>query len=1456
MSSNDLTQSIGKVPVLTGHSNYREWALDVKATARIGGLYKSLLGTDKAITTEPKDVGIAALETREEKAIGLITKTISAVLKVELDEYQVLQTTTSGTTTTTALGDPTANNLWAYLKNKFEKVDGVSAIIDFGSLTRARLVDDGTLEAQLNILQDLRSRCALNDFKYEDWQFAALLLLALPESYSHIKDSFLTTSTPKTLKPDDIRARILETENRRKAEADPAANILSLKPNAPAKGKGVNQRSGKRPPDNRPCHNCGKAGHWARECRAPKKDNASSSNANPTKPKQGKSGSSSLNVVEEVSDAESDSPFFAYFGAPENWLMDSGATDHMSPFGSDFKSYTAYAESRTSVLLGDGSTRLSVLGKGTIERWVEISPHAYRQIILQDVLHVEGIKRRFLSMGRLDDRGFTTTVSQSRLTISKGMLSFSGFRNGTLYTCIMYPDKPVDARSLNSVTALPIKTWHERMGHLNWQSIKSILSNDPPLIGIKLDASDPPHETCPGCAAGKAKRRAFKSSGSRDTRSSSPIERIHSDLIGPTDVSIGGHRFACIFTCDSTSHVWFYPLKSKDKTLENFKKFVVMIEKSTGMKIKFFHSDRGGEFMSDEFTAFLEDQGITRELSAPRTPQQNGVAERMNQTLLGGMRAMLHHSGMSKGFWAEAMGTAVHILNRAPRKGLGWRTPYELLFGRIPDVSYFRVFGCRAWVFNDSPTKTKLDPKSVPMIFVGYDISKRSFRLWNPETRSIVISANVRFSESEFPNRPITHPSAPIPIAPAPPIASSSKAVLPRQTVQIPLDFLNEDPLPTSKYTSIPAPVPVIPESAPSSTIVAPSTSVRPPSPVTPQSHPATSDDEPTTPVSESPRLPSVPSAPRKRQSVRKRKAVEKYTAGSSGLGSAESEGVTEKDIDEAYLNSVELFISAYSSGEPTSFQEAINSPERDKWIAAMKEEFDSLGKHGTMELVPRPEGRKTITCKWVYRIKYDANGNVVRHKARLVARGYSQIHGLDYTETFAPVTRLETLRLLFALAVEKDWEVRQIDVKTAYLYGDLDEEIYMESPEGSDNPPDHVYRLRKVLYGLRQAGRQWYRKLKETMTAFGLTQVVSDPHTFVAQKMVKGIMRTLVLPIYVDDLFPIGDKELTDDFEAWIGDYFDITPPVDVHYFLGIRVIRNRYPLKGAPYLAIDQENFVASILTRLIEPVKHYRSPLPSKEDLVENSEPKENANAETVRLYQSSIGSLMYIMLGTRPDLAYAVGKLARFSTNPSPDHLRALDRVFGYLEATRDTCLVYRRSTNKEGNRPYGYSDSDWAGDTSNSISTSGHVFFLSEAAFVWTSKKQDVVAMSTAEAEYIALSLAGQQATWIRLFLEQVGLPLSTPLEVKCDNQAAIAIASSSEGSHKRKKHIRIKYHSIQFLVERNEVSLIYVPSLDNVADQFTKSLSSHHSESQFLALGLDSVSNLLLPSSSPLTPGQ
>jgi hypothetical protein len=535
---------------------------------------------------------------------------------------------------------------------------------------------------------------------------------------------------------------------------------------------------------------------------------------------------------------------------------------------------------------------------------------------------------------------------------------------------------------------------------------------------------------------------------------------------------------------------------------------------------------------------------------------------------------------------------------------------------------------------------------------------------------------------------------------------------------------------------------------------------------------------------------------------------------------------------DIAYLSMVELYTQASSVDEPRSHTEAMKSKQSNQWKAAEAEEITSLEGRGTWEAVPRPKNTNVVSCKWVYRAKYGANGEVTRYKARLVARGFTQVYGQDYQETFAPVTRLETLRLLLAYAVQEDWEVRQIDVKTAYLYGDLDEEIFMEAPEGYDIPAGHCLLLKKALYGLKQAGRQWYLKLKETMAEFGLTQVKSEPHTFVAHKVVRGTRYTLVLPVYVDDLFPIGNKILTDEFEKWIPKYFDITPPVDAHFFLGMRISRSRKPgfVKGISraFIALDQVAFIESVLARVNVTLKAFKTPMTTAGYLEPNPNPVEDNDPAVVREYQSAIGSLMYIMLGTRPDLGYVVGRLSQFSANPSAKHMQAVARVLGYLSHEKEKCLVYyRQPANEFSSVPVGFCDADFGNDPApedKRRSVSGSIFFLSKGPISWSSRKQELTAESTMEAEYISLWSAGRQASWIRSMADAIGRPLPGPLKINCDSQSAIALATRGEVTHKGSKHFGVKFHATRDRVDRNEISIPYIPSCDNLADFLTKSL--------------------------------
>ena len=316
--------------------------------------------------------------------------------------------------------------------------------------------------------------------------------------------------------------------------------------------------------------------------------------------------------------------------------MDSGATEHLTPHRNDYKTYNAYPESKAVfVTLGDSKTQLRVHGSGTVERWAE-DPNSNKplcRLTLTNVLHVPGIKRRFLSLSTFDDKGFELQIRNRQMILNKGSSSLVGSRVGKLYIAPMWRDRPDTSIStlnqLKSVIAKPlsIELWHKRMGHLNGNALRAVKASDlPPLKGIVMaDDPLPDSSTCPGCQAGKAHRKSHQASANRFTRSTHPLERVHSDLVGPIQTaSINGHRFAVSFTCDYTDHVWSIPLKSKDQTLAVFKVFCTQVKRQYGLNLWYFRSDRGGEFMSKEFTQFLESEGIIRETSAPDTPQQNG----------------------------------------------------------------------------------------------------------------------------------------------------------------------------------------------------------------------------------------------------------------------------------------------------------------------------------------------------------------------------------------------------------------------------------------------------------------------------------------------------------------------------------------------------------------------------------------------------------------------------------------------------------------------------------------------------------------------------------------------------------------------------------------------------------------------------------------------------------------
>ena len=435
------------------------------------------------------------------------------------------------------------------------------------------------------------------------------------------------------------------------------------------------------------------------------------------------------------------------------------------------------------------------------------------------------------------------------------------------------------------------------------------------------------------------------------------------------------------------------------------------------------------------------------------------------------------------------------------------------------------------------------------------------------------------------------------------------------------------------------------------------------------------------------------------------------------------------------------------------------------------------------------------------------------RYKARLVAQGFSQKFGTDYDETFCPVVRMESLRTLIALAIQNGLKLHQIDVTTAFLNGELKEEVFMKQPEGFIvKGQEHlVCRLKRSIYGLKQSPRCWNSALDSQLKKMGFIQADSDPCIYRA-----SVGETFFIGVYVDDivLAAKGEKRLNE-VKKSLAEHFDIKDMGRLHYFLGMKVIQN----EESNEIWIGQPAYTQNLFQKFgMENAKAVKTPVDMSVKLVKAIESEDSVDQQ---LYQSAVGGLLYLSIGTRPDIAYAVSNVAKFSSHPTNKHWIAVKRIMRYLKGTSDLSLLYT----KEGSyKCIGYSDSDWGGDLDDRKSTSGYLFQIGGGPVSWRSKKQSSVALSTAEAEYMALASAGQEAVWMRLLTAELCGNSMKELTIFEDNQSAIQMSKNPK-FHGRAKHIGIKFHFIRELVSDGAVKLQYCLTEEMIADMLTKGLS-------------------------------
>ncbi|GJT99663.1 retrovirus-related pol polyprotein from transposon TNT 1-94 [Tanacetum coccineum] len=942
---------------------------------------------------------------------------------------------------------------------------------------------------------------------------------------------------------------------------------------------------------------------------------------------------------------------------------------------------------------------------------------------------------------------------------------------------------------------------HHRQSHFNFGSINHLarhgLVRGLPKLKFEKD------HLCSACALGKSSKKPHKPK-SEDTNQEK-LYLLHMDLCGPMRVaSVNGKKYILVIVDDYSRFTWVKCLRSKDEApafIINFLKMIQVRLKETVCRIR---TDNGTEFVNQTLREYYEKVGISHETSVARSPQQNGVVERRNRTLIEAARTMLIYAKAPLFLWAEAVATACYTQNRSMIRRRHGKTPYELLHDKPPDLSYLHVFGALCYPTNDSENLGKLQPKADIGIFIGYAPTKKAFRIYNRRTRRIMETIHVDFDEltamaSEHSSSgpalnemtPATHSSG---LVPNPP--SSTPFVPPsRSDWDLLFQPMFDESLnpPTNVDLQAPeviAPIPeaVAPEHAvstgsPSSTTVdqdapSPSNSHTTQETQTPIiSHDVEEDNhdievahmgndpyfgipipEVTSDQSSSSDVIPTIVPPDHQVSEHNSKWTKDHPL-ENIIGALDRPVSTRLQLHEQALF---CYYDAFlTSVEPKNYKDALTQA---CWIEAMQEELHEFERLEVWELVPPPDKAFVISLKWIYKVKLDELGGILKNKARLVARGYRQEEGIDFEESFAPVARLEAIRIFLAFAAHMNMVIYQMDVKTAFLNGNLREEVYVSQPDGFVDPdkPNYVYKLKKALYGLKQAPRAWYDMLSSFLISNDFSKGSVDPTLFIRREGNELIL----VQIYVDDIiFAASTPELCDLFAKIMCSKFKMSMMGKISFFLGLQISQSP---RG---IFINQSKYALESLKKY-----GYESCDPVDTPMVEKSKLDEDKEGKAVdpSHYRGMIGTLLYLT-ASRPDLQFAICMCARYQARPTEKHLNAVKRIFRYLKGTVHRGLWYPKDSSFALTA---FADADHAGCQDTRRSTSGSIQLLGDRLVSWSSKRQKSAAISSTEAEYIALSGCCAQVLWMRSQLTDYGFGFNK-IPMYCDNKSAIALCCNN-----------------------------------------------------------------------------
>lgn len=1207
----------------------------------------------------------------------------------------------------------TAQEVWQSLHKAFDDNGLTRKVGLLRELINTTLESSNGIEDYVGKIMNASHKLRNINFEVNDEWLGTLLLAGLPDEYKPMIMGLENSGAKITA--DFVKTKLLQEV--RTSDASTAFYTSSTKLKKYKKKSDIqsntedSNKMGKGPR----CYSCNGFGHIAKYCRKSKK----------------------------TQDKRESSNFVAAFSATlggntSKWYIDSGASMHMC---SNKKWMHDVREPSVKYITVANSEPLSVEAEGNVS--INISKD--NKILVRNVLFVPGLAANLISVSTIAKSGFRAAFHAKGCDIidKNGKLICSATLFDKLYVLNTHSDTETAHLTDSNEKCDSTNLWHLRMAHLNFSDVKKL-----PLCaeGVQLEQGGRKESSnCSSCLEGKQARLPFNHFG---TRASRPLELIHSDLCGPMEsMSYGGMKYFISFIDDYTRMVHVYFLKDKLNILDTFKAFKERVENQLEFKIKAIRTDNGTEYCNSVFESFLTKCGIIHQTTTPYTPQHNGMAERMNRTLVEKAKCMIFYANLDKPIWAEAIATAMYIVNRSPSRALEGKSPYELWTGKKPNLSHIRIFGSEVMVHVPKERRQKWDRKSNKMIFVGYCDNTKGYRVMNPKTHQITKSRDVVFFENSHLHK------------------ENMISVLPESTSS------------SEKKTQC-------------------------------QSIETHTQDSVTTPQS----------------TFNSEHNLEGAECEEASEYETDSDDVDETYCPPAYLkysqvnqsnvtlrprnknnNDQGLLCLLNNSLIPETVEQALSSPYAEEWKKAMDDEYESLLSNETWTLAELPSGKKALPSKWVFATKTDNSGNIVRFKARLVVKGCAQKRGIDYDEVYSPVVRYTSIRYLCALAAKYNLQIDQMDAVSAFLQGTIDTDIYMLQPEMYENGTQ-VCHLRKSIYGLKQASRLWNIKLRDVLKELGIKQSKTDSCVYY------DIEKKIYIAIWVDDLMIFClQNETKNELKENLKQKLNVKDLGKASQCVGLNITRSE------DAVMLDQEKYIREMLTRFnMSDCKPVRTPAEVGLKLTEDSEPVTKECP-----YQQLVGCLLYLAQGTRPDISFIVNALSRFNKAPTSDHWVALKRVLRYLQGTKDYKLTY---TNKGQGHITGYCDADWASDVRDRKSCSGYVFLLQGGAISWCSRKQQTVALSTAEAEYMSMSTAAQEGLWLRQLEEELGERRGAALDILSDNQSAIKL-TMSDCYLPRSKHIDIRYHFIREHVSRSRLKFSFVKGSKNVSDILTKPTS-------------------------------